>query len=114
MEMKPEQWKETEERVNEAEKAKRKAVKSSRELKKETGLIHKERDVLTHEENALLVPTADSCAIADAVERLIRDEALRSRLIENGYKMATSATFEIEGMAFLKEIKEVARNFLLV
>src|SRR3989344_3697754 len=50
MEIKPEQWKETEERVNEAEKAKRKAVKSSRELKKETGLIHKERDVLTHEE----------------------------------------------------------------
>ena len=29
MEMKPEQWKETEERVNEAEKAKRKAAKSS-------------------------------------------------------------------------------------
>src|SRR3989344_7456548 len=45
MEMKPEQWKETEERVNEAEKAKRKAAKSSRELREETGLTHGEREL---------------------------------------------------------------------
>ena len=45
MEMKPEQWKETEERVNEAEKAKRKAAKSSHELRRETGLTHEEREL---------------------------------------------------------------------
>src|SRR3989338_4682419 len=43
--IKPEQWKEIEGKVNSAEKAKRKATKSSRELRRETGLTHEEREL---------------------------------------------------------------------
>ena len=43
--IKSEQWKEIEGKVNSAEKAKRKATKSSRELRRETGLTHEEREL---------------------------------------------------------------------
>ncbi|MGH9292819.1 MAG: glycosyltransferase [Acidimicrobiales bacterium] len=38
------------------------------------------RRLLTHEENALLVPPADAAALARAIERLYRDELLRLEL----------------------------------
>jgi glycosyltransferase involved in cell wall biosynthesis len=42
------------------------------------------RELLTHEENALLVPPGDATALADAVLRVARDEALAVRLAHAG------------------------------
>jgi glycosyltransferase involved in cell wall biosynthesis len=38
------------------------------------------REVLTHEDNALLFPQGDHAAMSAAIERLCQDEALRERL----------------------------------
>jgi glycosyltransferase involved in cell wall biosynthesis len=38
------------------------------------------REVVTHEVDGLLVPVKDGAALADAIERLVRDPALRRRL----------------------------------
>jgi glycosyltransferase involved in cell wall biosynthesis len=58
------------------------------------------RDILTHEQNALLVPPSDAPAIAEAVTRLIDDGDLRRRLIAAGYPVARAATFEHLGKNF--------------
>jgi len=45
-------------------------------------------DALNHEESALLIPTRDPSALTRAVERLIDDAALRSRLGESAQRVA--------------------------
>jgi glycosyltransferase involved in cell wall biosynthesis len=50
--------------------------------------------LVLHEVNGLLVPPADPRAIADALDRLIRDEALRRSLIATGYRAARAHTAE--------------------
>jgi glycosyltransferase involved in cell wall biosynthesis len=42
------------------------------------------RELLAHEESALLVPPGDARALADALRRLVRDAALRQRLSAGG------------------------------
>lgn len=64
-------------------------------------------DTLVHEQDALMVPPADPKAIADAVEKLIREGELRRKLIQNGLEKARQATFENLGMQFLNEIQQV-------
>lgn len=64
-------------------------------------------DALTNEVNALLVPPEDPMAMADAVERIIKDDSLRRRLIKDGYEVAHAATFETLGMQVLNEIRGV-------
>ncbi|HEY0687125.1 MAG TPA: glycosyltransferase family 4 protein [Steroidobacter sp.] len=46
------------------------------------------RDVVTHEENGLLVPVRDERALADALQRLIEDSELRRRLGSAGRRRA--------------------------
>lgn len=65
---------------------------------------------LTNEDNALLVPPGDPNSMAAAVERLIKDGELRRRLIEQGYKTATNATFETLGMNFLDELRQLSNR----
>jgi glycosyltransferase involved in cell wall biosynthesis len=67
-------------------------------------------DYLTHEKNTLFVPPKDPEAMADAVERLITDKVLRKQLIQGGYDVARSATFEIAGMQFIQEIEELVNT----
>jgi len=66
-------------------------------------------DVLSDQVDALLVPPGDPKAIADAVQRIIEDAPLRKKLIQEGYQMARSHTFETLGMMFLEDLREVAR-----
>ncbi len=42
------------------------------------------RDVIQHGENGLIVPTADSTALADAIVRLAGDAALRESIAKAG------------------------------
>jgi glycosyltransferase involved in cell wall biosynthesis len=42
------------------------------------------RDVVTHEENGLLVPIRDARAVADALQRLLADPEMRRRMGESG------------------------------
>ncbi len=44
-------------------------------------------DIVTHEETGLLVEPGRADALADAIERLMDDPALRDRLIANGYAL---------------------------
>jgi glycosyltransferase involved in cell wall biosynthesis len=48
--------------------------------------------LVQHEVNGLLVPPADPAAIADAVDRLVHDHALRRRLIATGNRAARAHT----------------------
>jgi glycosyltransferase involved in cell wall biosynthesis len=43
-------------------------------------------DVIKNNETGLLVPEKDSQALADAIEKVLKDEKLRNRLAENRYK----------------------------
>jgi glycosyltransferase involved in cell wall biosynthesis len=43
-------------------------------------------EVVHHEENGLLVPRDNPRALADAIARVLRDDALRARLIHNGFE----------------------------
>ncbi len=52
------------------------------------------REILTHEENALLVPPGDARALAAAIERLLRDRDLSRRLAARGYEDAKAYTWE--------------------
>ncbi len=64
-------------------------------------------DVLVHEKNALLVSPGNPQGMADAIERLIADAALRRRLIKEGYQYAHNFTFENLGEQFLREIRQL-------
>lgn len=63
-------------------------------------------DTLVDGREALLVPVEDPGALAGAVERLIRDNELRRRIIRNGYEMAVQSSFEQMGMRVLREMRE--------
>jgi glycosyltransferase involved in cell wall biosynthesis len=52
------------------------------------------REVLTHEENALLVPPGDARALAAAIERLLRDRDLSRRLAARAFEDAKAYSWE--------------------
>lgn len=68
-------------------------------------------DNLHHEVDALLVPPGDGGTIAEAVERIIKDAALKQRLISKGYEMATAFTFEKMGMQIVQETETICQNW---
>ena len=51
-------------------------------------------DLLTHEENALLVPSQDDRAMTSAITRLIEEPGLAQRLSENGRRLALRSSWE--------------------
>ena len=51
-------------------------------------------DLLTDEETGLLVADDDDEAMAEAIERLIRDEDLAGRLSANGQQLAARSSWE--------------------
>jgi glycosyltransferase involved in cell wall biosynthesis len=50
---------------------------------------HALREIVTHEQTGLVFQKGDPVALADALERLLRDPALRERVAENGRAWAT-------------------------
>ena len=52
------------------------------------------REVLTHEDNALLVPPGDAKALAATIERLLGDASLRARLAKHAFEHAKNYSWE--------------------
>ncbi|MDW8322187.1 MAG: glycosyltransferase [Armatimonadota bacterium] len=63
-------------------------------------------DIIRHGETGLLVPPRDVRALAQAIERIIREPELRRRLIANGYALARQHTTEV----FLRRVFEFVRE----
>ncbi len=61
---------------------------------------------LEHEKHALLIEPKSAGAIEEAILRLINDEPLRKRLIENGFELAKENTLEIQ----TKKLVEILEN----
>jgi glycosyltransferase involved in cell wall biosynthesis len=60
--------------------------------------------LVTHETNGLLVDDATPMSVADAVERLLVDVALRRRLIAEGYATARSCTLEAQAARMMSDV----------
>jgi len=67
--------------------------------------------LLTNEKNALLIPHSDPDAIANSVEKIIKDGQLRRSLIKNGFTLAESITYENLGVEFLKDIEKMRESY---
>lgn len=64
------------------------------------------REILRHEENALLVPAENPDAIAAAIERLMEDPELARRLAEASYRDSQIYTMENKARQILEFIEE--------
>lgn len=60
--------------------------------------------LIDHEVNGLLVETASADQIAASVERIVRDAALRRRLIANGYETARRFTLEAQAAQMMAHV----------
>jgi len=60
--------------------------------------------LVTHETNGLLLESASASAVADAVTRLVRDGALRRRLISHGYDTARAHTLEAQAARMMRDV----------
>jgi glycosyltransferase involved in cell wall biosynthesis len=60
--------------------------------------------LVTHETNGLLLESASASAVADAVTRLVRDGALRRRLISHGYDTARAHTLEAQAAQMMRDV----------
>jgi len=61
--------------------------------------------LVRHEENGLLVPPGDPGALADALERVIKDQGLRRRLINHGFALAREHSREKQAAKLAAIIK---------
>jgi glycosyltransferase involved in cell wall biosynthesis len=60
--------------------------------------------LVTHERNGLLVDEPSAPAVANALERLLSDGALRRRLIAEGYATARAHTLQAQAAAMMEEV----------
>jgi glycosyltransferase involved in cell wall biosynthesis len=65
------------------------------------------REVLRHEENALLVPPGDPVALTAAIARLLEDPALATRLARAAFDCAPRYSWDARARAILGAIEEV-------
>ena len=64
------------------------------------------REIITHEETALLVPPDDARAFASAVERLRYDVALARRLAANSLQMVADHTWDHRATRIIELIRQ--------
>ena len=57
--------------------------------------------------DALLIPTGNSLAMAEAIEKVITDHELRQKLIHNGLKTAEKFTLESETALMIEKVNKV-------
>jgi glycosyltransferase involved in cell wall biosynthesis len=60
--------------------------------------------LIRHEVNGLLVDSPNATDVAASIERVVRDGALRRRLIANGYETARGFTLEAQAARMLSEV----------
>jgi glycosyltransferase involved in cell wall biosynthesis len=65
--------------------------------------------LITHEVNGLLIDENSGRAVADAVERVVNDAALRRRLIANGYETARGRTLEAQAAKMMAVVSQELR-----
>jgi glycosyltransferase involved in cell wall biosynthesis len=68
------------------------------------------RELLTHDENCLIVPPDDADALADALTRVLADGALRERLSTAGLELASSYSEEAMVAKFLALYEKLVRG----
>lgn len=67
-------------------------------------------DLLKHHENAVVVPFADAAAIVAAVQRLVNDEPLRTRLGDAARATARRYSLDKVCTSFAREVLTIAAN----
>lgn len=60
--------------------------------------------LVTHERNGLLLDVPDAAAVADAVTRIVRDGALRRRMIAHGYQTARAHTLQAQAALMMRDV----------
>ena len=60
--------------------------------------------LVTHESNGLLLESPDADAVAGAVARLVRDGALRRRMIAHGYDTARAHTLQAQAALMMRDV----------
>jgi glycosyltransferase involved in cell wall biosynthesis len=67
-------------------------------------------EIITHEVNGILVPPGDAVALADSIEVLWHDEALRERLVANGLTRATDFTVSAIAPRYLEVYERAIKD----
>jgi glycosyltransferase involved in cell wall biosynthesis len=65
------------------------------------------REILSHEQNALLVPPGDAVALAAAIKRLLDDRALAARLARAAFDSAPRYSWDARAKALVEAIEDV-------
>ncbi|MEM3433202.1 MAG: glycosyltransferase [Candidatus Methanomethyliaceae archaeon] len=66
-------------------------------------------DVIRDGFNGLLVQPRDPLGLADSIRALIRDDALRQKIIEGGYQFVSQHTVEAQASRFVEAVRAVLR-----
>lgn len=67
-------------------------------------------DLIKNEENGLLVPPGDAVAMAQAIERLWRNPALREKLIAGGLKTARQCDYAVVGKVYAEVLQQIMED----
>ena len=73
-----------------------------------TDCPHGPGEIISHEEDGLLVPTRDAETLGHTLLRMLQDQGLRERLAENGEKRARDFRASHIGQEYLDLFREVA------
>ena len=67
-------------------------------------------DLIKHEDNGLLVPEKDSCAIAESINKVLASDDYAKRLVENGMKTAAGYDYRVVAKNYYEMYKRVYKD----